>query len=253
MKKLLIVLVTFLLAVGAFLALRPQAIQEIATPQPKTTSDGVFPNIVQRFPELLEWERPEGPPRVALQVGHWKNDEVPEELDRIRNNTGASWGNLTEWQVNYEIAVRTKELLEPEGISVELLPATVPPSYWADAFISIHADGSEDLQKSGFKVAAPRRDYSGKADALAENIQQEYELATAMHRDPTITRNMTGYYAFSWWRNEHAIHPMTPAAILETGFLTNYADRVIIVDNPDVSAQGLANGILKYLKAEELI
>ena len=29
---------------------------------------------------LSKWKRPEGPPRVGLQVGHWKSSEFPEEL-----------------------------------------------------------------------------------------------------------------------------------------------------------------------------
>jgi N-acetylmuramoyl-L-alanine amidase len=46
---------------------------------------------------------------------------------------------------------------------------------------------------------------------------------------------------------------MTTAVILETGFLSNYNDRLIIVDNPDLSTEGLTNGILKYLSNEKLI
>lgn len=222
-------------------------------PAQSTPEASSLPNIVQRFPELIEWKRPDGPIRVALQVGHWNNHEVPEELDRIRKNTGASWGTLSEWEVNYEIAMRTKELLEAEDIIVDILPATVPPSYWADVFVSIHADGSENVGKSGFKVAAPRRDYTGKAESLAQYIQSSYRETTNLVVDPIITRNMTGYYAFSWWRFEHAIHPMTTAVILETGFLTNYNDRLVIIDNPDLATEGLANGIVQYLKAENLM
>jgi N-acetylmuramoyl-L-alanine amidase len=64
---------------------------------------------------------------------------------------------------------------------------------------------------------------------------------------------MRGYYAFAWWRYDHAVHPMTPAVILETGFLTTAADRKIIVEQPELSAQGLANGIIIFLEGENLI
>jgi N-acetylmuramoyl-L-alanine amidase len=228
-------------------------IETLTTPEPQSTSSLPLPNIVERFPELVEWKRPDGPPRVALQVGHWNNHQVPEELERLRGNTGAAWGTVSEWEVNYEIAMKTKDLLEKKNIQVEILPATVPPSYWADVFVSIHADGSENITKSGFKVASPRRDYTKKAESLADYIEEEYKQTTKLEIDPIITRNMTGYYAFAWWRFEHAIHPMTTAVILETGFLTNYNDRLVIVDNPDLSTEGLANGILKYLENEKLI
>jgi N-acetylmuramoyl-L-alanine amidase len=253
MKKISAFLIICIIGIAGFLYFQNKDIATLTTPTPQNTNDSPFPNIVERFPELVEWKRPEGLPRVGLQVGHWNNNQVPEELDRIRNNTGATWGSVSEWEVNYEFAIRTKEILEEQNIIVDILPATIPPSYWADVFVSIHADGSENTNKSGFKVASPRRDYTGKAESLAQYIEEEYQKVTDLEIDPVITRNMTGYYAFSWWRFEHAIHPMTTAVILETGFLSNYNDRLIIVDNPDLSTEGLAKGIVKYLTSERLI
>lgn len=61
---------------------------------------------------------------------------------------------------------------------------------------------------------------------------------------------MRGYYAFNWYRYDHAIHPMTPAVIVETGFLTNAADRALIVDDPGRVAQGITKGILKFLYSQ---
>jgi hypothetical protein len=58
---------------------------------------------------------------------------------------------------------------------------------------------------------------------------------------------MTAYYAFNWPRYEHAIHPHTPAAIVETGFLTSAVDRAVIVDSPAVAARGIAAGISAFL------
>ena len=202
---------------------------------------------------LRGWKRPTGPAKVALQVGHWKNEDVPGELHRLRGNTGAIGSGMTEWEVNYAIAEATKKLLEKRGITVELLPATVPQHYWADVFVAIHADGSEDYLKSGYKLASPRRDYTGNSGTLLSSVEKTYGETTGLTLDPNVTRDMRGYYAFSWWRYDHAIHPMTASVILETGFLTSPSDRNIIVDQPDVSAEGLANGILHYLTSEKLI
>jgi hypothetical protein len=60
---------------------------------------------------------------------------------------------------------------------------------------------------------------------------------------------MTAYYAFNWPRYEHAIHPFTPAAIVETGFLTSAVDRAIIVAAPERAAAGIADGVLAFLAA----
>lgn len=211
------------------------------------------PDSLDPYYYLRNWVRPEGSTKIALQVGHWKSEEFPDELKRIRGNTGASGGGWSEVEVNYSIAMETKKILEASGILVEIIPATVPPKYYADAFVAIHADGSKDLTKSGYKSSAPWRDFSGKSGKLNQFIAREYEGATGMDFDNNITRNMRGYYAFSFWRYEHAVHPMTPSVILETGFLTTAADREIIVEQPELSAKGLAEGIVGFLKSEKLI
>jgi N-acetylmuramoyl-L-alanine amidase len=183
-----------------------------------------------------------------LQVGHWKNSELPDELEKIRGNSGASSRGIAEWEVNLAIAEAAKEILEDEGFVVDILPATIPPSYWADAFIAIHADGSTSPATNGFKVAASQRDYTGNASELVGIIEEEYKDTVGFPKDPNITRNMRGYYAFSWWRYEHSLHPMTPSVILETGFLTNSKEASLLINEPDIPAKAIANALLKFLK-----
>jgi N-acetylmuramoyl-L-alanine amidase len=60
---------------------------------------------------------------------------------------------------------------------------------------------------------------------------------------------MRGYYAFSRWRFKHAVHPMTPAIILETGYLSTPSDAYIISRTPEVPARALADALIKYLKS----
>lgn len=216
------------------------------------------PPPLERFGEFgfpftpQAWERPEGPLRVGLQVGHWKLDEVPEELKGLRRTSGAFGGGKREWEVNLAIAKALAPLLEAKGIIVDILPATVPEDYIADAFISIHADGSPDPNISGYKAASPRRDMTGKSDELVSLLHEEYGKVTNMRQDVNITRRMTGYYAFNWRRYEHSIHPMTTAVIMETGFLTSPADQRILIHNPARSAQGMANAIFKFFDIENV-
>lgn len=202
------------------------------------------------FNELANWQRPPGPTRVGLQVGHWQNDQVPSELSNLtRNGGGAAWGGLSERDVVYEIVQLTAARLREAGVVVDILPATVPPGYSADAFISVHADGNPSGAVNGFKIAGPRRDYAGTSDALVAALYERYGPATGLREDPTITRRMTAYYAFNWPRYEHAVHPFTPAAIVETGFLTSAIDRAIIVDAPDRAAAGIAEGVMAFLES----
>lgn len=234
-------------------------IPKLNSPQINSGAPPYDPSNTDFVPEseeealLRDWKKPDGPPKVALQVGHWKNDEVPDELHRLRGNTGTTGGGKSEAEVVYVIAEKAAALLRKEGIKVELLPATIPTHYWSDVFVAIHADGSEDPEKSGYKLASPRRDYTGKSEALLSAIEKTYGDATGLAIDPNVTRNMRGYYGFSWWRYDHAVHPMTASVILETGFLTSASDRTLLIHNPDISAEGLANGVVDYLETQELL
>jgi hypothetical protein len=210
-----------------------------ATPTPDATPT---PSV-----EPTPTPRPPGTPwRVGIQVGHWKSDELPEELARLRTSTGARAGDYTEAGVNLDIAQRVAALLEQRGVVVDVLPATVPIRYDADAFVSIHADGSQSAGAHGFKIATPWRT-SRAAQHLLDVLREEYAASTGMPWDDAITFNMRGYYAFNFRRHEHAAARTTPAVIVETGFLTNAADRAILTSQPDIVAAGIANGIMRYL------
>ena len=149
--------------------------------------------------------------------------------------------------MNLDIARRTARLLEAEGYVVDILPTTIPPGYWADAFIAIHADGNASAAASGYRAAAPRRDRTGRAEELVAVLHETYGAATGLPHYPTITRRMRGYYAFNSRRYTHALHPMTVGVILETGFLTSARDRRILVGAPDRAARGIADAVVRFL------
>lgn len=252
MKKLPILFILLVLLLSGVALFRFITHSRVSGAPPYGAPESEAPEE-DEFAWLANWTRPEGPPRVGLQVGHWENDELPDELERLKGNTGSSGRGKWEWEVNLAIAERAKERLIEKGIVVDILPATVPPSYWADVFIAIHADGSTDRSKSGYKFAYPWRDFTRKAGKLVSFLEEAYGPATGLAKDINISRNMRGYYAFSWWRYEHAVHPMTTSAIAETGFLTNSGDSKLLVKTPDISANGLAEGVANYLEAEGLL
>jgi N-acetylmuramoyl-L-alanine amidase len=180
--------------------------------------------------------------RIALQAGHWKAHEAPAELAGLRDN-GTHADGKAEWEVNLAIAREAATMLEELGYAVDILPAVVPPSYRAHLFISIHADGSKDPVASGYRVAAPRNDVTGRAERVAEVLEAAYGEATGLTRLPTVTRRMSNYYAFNFRRYRHALHPLTIGVILETGFLTNANDRRVIVDDPARAARGIVAAV----------
>jgi N-acetylmuramoyl-L-alanine amidase len=80
-------------------------------------------------------------------------------------------------------------------------------------------------------------------------LTKEYAASTALPLNDQITADMTDYYAFAWFRYEHALAPHTPAAILEMGYLSNSGDRALLTEQQGAVAQGVANGVLRFLQA----
>ena len=221
----------------------------IATPRPLMKPILLDPSgaIIQPTPT----PRPAGTaPRVGLQAGHWLSRELPDELERLRTSAGAFAGGVAEWEVNLDIAQRTAALLTAQGVVVDVLPATVPPAYDADVFIALHADGVAGSAARGYKLATSWRTSRASA-ALMATLDQVYGDITGLPRDDAITINMRGYYAFNYRRHVHAIARTTPAVILEMGFLTNPADRAFMVDQADVVAGAIAEGVLAYLRQRD--
>jgi N-acetylmuramoyl-L-alanine amidase len=203
------------------------------------------PNAVVRVPRPAP---PPGPRRIGLQAGHWKTDEVPSELKRLVTMTGTSGGGVNEWQLNLDVANRVADALRARGYAVDVLPTTIPPGYLAEAFVSLHADGSTDPGARGFKGAHSSR-RGPYEDALLASILDEYGAATNLPRDDAITNAMRNYYAFNWRRYKSTVAPHTPAVILEMGFLTSPADRAVLLGRRDLVADAIARGIGRFLES----
>jgi len=190
---------------------------------------------------------PPGLRRVGLQAGHWLNEDVPPELGRLQG--GAVGGGKQEWQVNLDVAQRTAALLEAAGVQVDVLPATVPPRYRANAFVALHADGDPAGQARGFKVARPGfSSLPDVDDRLVDTLNQVYAADTELPRDDEhISLRMRYYYAFNSRRYCHAVAPGVPQAIIEMGYLTSSVDRGLLIGDPDKLARGVADGVQAFL------
>lgn len=200
----------------------------------------------------LALDLPAGPigARVGVQVGHWRSEELPDELALLREQRGGSAAGVNEVDINLEIAQQVAAILATRGVTVDILPATVPPGYGADAFIAIHCDINNDPTMHGYKLARFRHSpNSARDDTLVDTLGASYAGSTGQARDPLLTRAMTGYYAFRAQDFRHAIDPQTPAAIIELGFLTNDADRALLTARPQLAARGIAEGLLRFLTA----
>ena len=193
---------------------------------------------------------PAGPirARVGIQAGHWRSEELPAEFASLREQGGARVGGASEVEITLAIAQRVAALLSARGVTVDILPATVPPGYRADAFVALHCDVNGDPSMRGYKLAR----FSESAiptfdDALVATVGGRFAADTGQPRDAHVTRAMTGYYAFNSRDFAHAIDPQTPGAIVELGFLSNPLDLNLLLYQPDLVATAVADGILRYL------
>lgn len=184
---------------------------------------------------------------VGIQAGHYQIDQLPDEQANLRYDFGASAGGVNEVDINLDVAQKTIALLNRQGIDASLLPATLPEDYCASAFVAVHADGNDDASVYGYKVAPSSWDTDGQAQSLSDTIQQDYAQQTSMSLNPTITDNMTQYYAFNFEHFTHALNPQTPGVLIEVGFITNSIDRSMMTNYTEEMAQGIANGVMDFL------
>lgn len=188
------------------------------------------------------------PRRVGIQAGHWRTAEAPPEFPRLRFSFGGSYDGVNEVDVTLDVARIVTDLLRARGIVADLLPAVIPPSYVADAFVALHADADETATAQGFKIA--HGTYRSPYDAqLADLLIQHYGAASGLRWERRVTDDMTDYYAFAWFRYEHALAPHTPAAIVEMGFISHARDRAVLLGDQERLARGIVEGIVRFLDA----
>jgi N-acetylmuramoyl-L-alanine amidase len=179
--------------------------------------------------------------RIGIVVGHWGNGGDPGAVCPDGTN---------ELDVNLAIASLVRQKLEARGYMIDMLQEFDPrlDGYQGALLLSIHNDTCDviDSQATGFKVAASSysRD-KNLTDRLSACLDDRYASTTGLtYRSGNVTLDMTDYHAF------RAIDPSTPAAIIETGFL--YLDRNLLVDHPDVVADGVVAGVICFVRSESV-
>ncbi|CAG0962346.1 hypothetical protein ANAEL_00703 [Anaerolineales bacterium] len=183
--------------------------------------------------------------RIGIVAGHNGNDSGAV----CTNEDGEV--DLTEAEVNLEIAELVKKNLEAQNFQVDLLNEfdTRLNGYRAVALVSIHNDSCEYIndEATGFKVASSldTRDIN-RAQRLTACLVDRYQNTTRLtFHAGSITGDMREYHAFS------EIDPNTITAIIETGFLN--LDRDILTKQTELVASGVTQGILCFVNNESVI
>lgn len=203
-------------------------IEDIFSPPSSDQANQLFPTPTNR-PR----------PLVGIVVGHWGR---PDDVGAVCAD------GLTELDINLEVATRVQEMLRAEGFDVDLLKENDDrlAGYKAIALVSIHADSCVfyNLEATGFKVAAAMATARpDKANRLVSCVYSRYSEITQLPYHAGVTDDMSSYHAFE------EINADTAAVIIETGFLN--LDRQILTQHPDVIADGIAKGVLCYIRNED--
>ena len=206
---------------------------------------------------------------VAIDPGHqsWEVDMSAMEPNapgstvmkaKATTGTVGSFSGIYEYELNLDISLQLRELLEQQGYAVLLTResndmavsnaerAQMANAAGADIYVRIHANGSEDASASGALALVPSKEnayvgqLSEQSTALASHILHSYCSATGF-ADLGIQYNdtMTG---INW--------SQCPVVILEMGFMTNQHDDLAMSEDSfrQIMVKGIVEGIDTYFK-----
>ena len=178
-------------------------------------------------------------------------DEPRKQIAIISGHAGSDSGaictdandepTLTEADLNAQIATAVVERIRQTDVDVFLLDEYDAQlnGLQTDVLLSLHIDSC--IQASGYKAASSEASTIPEQDRrLVACIDTHYSQATEIgYHANTLTHDMLGYHAFN------RIHPNTPAAILEMGFLGG--DQQLLVSEQGRVVQGIVDSLLCFL------
>ncbi|HOO55950.1 MAG TPA: N-acetylmuramoyl-L-alanine amidase [bacterium] len=182
---------------------------------------------------------------IAVDAGHGGKDP------------GAQKGGIDEKDINLDVAMRLKKLLEAAGVKVVMTRtkdeyvllkerASIANRAGAKLFISIHANALENHEKRLHCRGAQMMHYSGSSKKFAQTVMKELVGAEALTDFGTFER-----------KNLVVLKETRMKAVLaELAFMTHPDDMELLKNDifKENAARGLYNGLQEYLgeKGERL-
>lgn len=174
-----------------------------------------------------------------------------ETKAKVSSGTQGRYTGIPEYQVNMNVALLLRDLLQAKGATVvmthETLDVNISNAERAvffnenntDYAIRIHCNGSDDTSVNGALIMVPTENpYLEECNRAASLLIDAYCNATGFKNMGVMSvNNQTG---FNWCERM--------VVLVEMGFMTNYEDDVRLTDTTfqQTMAQGLCDGIEAY-------